>query len=82
MVLEDDEQVKVLTVCQSRKDSIEDAMEDVHEEVRSYGSIMMEQLTGSEEGRIDHALQELVEKNVNVMLEIALSNETVVAASS
>ncbi|KNA02864.1 hypothetical protein SOVF_214610, partial [Spinacia oleracea] len=49
--------VQVLTVCQSRKDSLEESVEDVNEEVRSYGSYMMERLTGSEDGRIDHVLQ-------------------------
>ncbi|KAK4792653.1 hypothetical protein SAY86_023088 [Trapa natans] len=51
---------KVLTVCQSRKrDTVEDApedREDRHE--RSYGSLMIERLTGSEDGRIDHVLQD------------------------
>ncbi|CAL5414291.1 unnamed protein product [Camellia sinensis] len=32
--------------------------EDTHEKERSYGSIMMERLTGSEDGRIDHMLQD------------------------
>lgn len=50
--------VKVLTACQSRKESLEDMAEDVTEEVRSYGSLMMERLTESEEGRIDHVLQD------------------------
>ncbi|XP_056683543.1 phospholipase SGR2 isoform X2 [Spinacia oleracea] len=50
--------VQVLTVCQSRKDSLEESVEDVNEEVRSYGSYMMERLTGSEDGRIDHVLQD------------------------
>ncbi|GAB4839531.1 hypothetical protein Ancab_029057 [Ancistrocladus abbreviatus] len=51
--------VKVLTVCQSRnRDSDEEAAENVQEEPRSYGSIMMERLTGSEEGRVDHVLQD------------------------
>lgn len=31
--------------------------EDVKEKERSYGSIMIERLTGSEDGRIDHVLQ-------------------------
>ncbi|XP_048500563.1 phospholipase SGR2 isoform X3 [Beta vulgaris subsp. vulgaris] len=53
--------VQVLTVCQSRKkDRLEEEVEDVSEEVRSYGSYMMERLTGSEEGRIDHVLQKLL----------------------
>lgn len=52
--------VKVLTVCQSKnRDSLEEAAEDGQEKKeRSYGSLMMEQLTGSEEGRIDHVLQD------------------------
>ncbi|OVA14553.1 DDHD [Macleaya cordata] len=50
---------KVLTVCQSRADDIEDTTENDQEtEGRSYGSIMMERLTGSENGRIDHMLQD------------------------
>ncbi|XP_042484087.1 phospholipase SGR2-like [Macadamia integrifolia] len=52
--------VKVLTVCQSKnKDNIEEDTEnDEVVEERSYGSIMMEQLTGSQDGRIDHVLQD------------------------
>ncbi|XP_065870375.1 phospholipase SGR2-like isoform X2 [Euphorbia lathyris] len=51
--------IKVLTVCQSRMDSLEDEAEnDGDEEQRTYGSLMMERLTGSEEGRIDHMLQD------------------------
>lgn len=50
--------VKVLTVCQSRKDNLDEEVENDFEEVRSYGSYMMERLTGSEEGRIDHVLQD------------------------
>ncbi|KAB1210959.1 Phospholipase SGR2 [Morella rubra] len=52
--------VKVLTVCQSRSaDSLEEGGEDSQgREERSYGSLMMERLTGSEEGRIDHMLQD------------------------
>ncbi|KAK9269952.1 hypothetical protein L1049_025525 [Liquidambar formosana] len=51
---------KVLTVCQSRnRDRLEEAPEISEEKrERSYGSIMMERLTGSEEGRIDHMLQD------------------------
>ncbi|XP_043809392.1 phospholipase SGR2 isoform X6 [Manihot esculenta] len=53
-------QVKVRTVCQSRSmDGLEERAENVHEkEERTYGSLMMERLTGSEEGRIDHTLQD------------------------
>ncbi|XP_057975003.1 phospholipase SGR2 isoform X2 [Malania oleifera] len=52
--------IKVLTVCQTRNmDSLEDSTENAQErEERSYGSIMMERLTGSENGRIDHMLQD------------------------
>nr|GMD15513.1 Phospholipase SGR2 [Ipomoea batatas] len=51
--------VKVLTFCESRNNNNEE--EGTHEaqvrDDRSYGSIMMEKLTGSEDGRIDHVLQ-------------------------
>ncbi|KAI3417449.1 DDHD domain-containing protein [Psidium guajava] len=52
--------VKVLTVCQSKnRDYLEEAAEAGQEkQERSYGSLMMEELTGSEEGRIDHVLQD------------------------
>lgn len=52
--------VKVLTACQSRNaDGVEEEEEHGQEnEERSYGSIMMERLTGSQEGRIDHMLQD------------------------
>ncbi|KDP45614.1 hypothetical protein JCGZ_17221 [Jatropha curcas] len=52
--------IKVLTVCQSRnKDGLEEGAENAEEkEERTYGSLMMERLTGSEEGRIDHMLQD------------------------
>ncbi|KAL8167211.1 hypothetical protein V2J09_008710 [Rumex salicifolius] len=48
---------KVLTVCQTKNnDDLEE--EEVKEKERSYGSIMIEQLTGREEGRVDHVLQD------------------------
>ncbi|XP_022152435.1 phospholipase SGR2 isoform X2 [Momordica charantia] len=52
--------VKVLTVCQSRKaDVLEEGADDLQEgELKSYGVAMMERLTRSEEGRIDHMLQD------------------------
>lgn len=52
--------VKVLTVCQSQSaDRLEEGEEDYQEkEEKSYGSLMMERLTGSEEGRIDYMLQD------------------------
>ncbi|XP_060196082.1 phospholipase SGR2 isoform X2 [Lycium barbarum] len=52
--------VKVITLCQSRdKDGEDEGPQDSQEiEERSYGSIMMERLTGSEDGRVDHVLQD------------------------
>lgn len=50
--------VKVLTICQSGKEGLEEDIEKDTEEVRSYGSYMMERLTGSKDGRIDHVLQD------------------------
>ncbi|CAM0910742.1 unnamed protein product [Alopecurus aequalis] len=41
----------------SKNDAEEDD-ESAHEEERSYGSMMMERLTGSPDGRVDHVLQE------------------------
>ncbi|XVF63425.1 hypothetical protein PTKIN_Ptkin09bG0086100 [Pterospermum kingtungense] len=50
--------VKVLTVCQSRNaDDLEDRENAEEKEEKSYGSLMIERLTGSEEGRIDNVLQ-------------------------
>ncbi|KVI01294.1 DDHD-like protein [Cynara cardunculus var. scolymus] len=52
--------VKVLTVCQSRDsddDHEEETSEQPEEIERSYGSIMLERITGSRDGRIDHVLQ-------------------------
>ncbi|KAL5543212.1 hypothetical protein UlMin_010922 [Ulmus minor] len=50
----------VLTVCQSRNlDGPEEGEEnDQDKEETSYGSLMMERVTGSTEGRIDHMLQD------------------------
>ncbi|KAJ8759326.1 hypothetical protein K2173_006846 [Erythroxylum novogranatense] len=51
--------VKVLTVCHSRSmDSTLDAENIQENEGRTYGSLMMEMLTGSEDGRIDYMLQD------------------------
>ncbi|XP_059641783.1 phospholipase SGR2 isoform X2 [Cornus florida] len=52
--------VKVLTFCQSRnKDGLDEESENAQGKYeRSYGSIMMERLTGNEDGRIDHVLQD------------------------
>ncbi|OMP07951.1 Shoot gravitropism [Corchorus olitorius] len=51
--------VKVLSVCQSRNTDNQEGVEEVEEkEERSYGSLMIERLTGNESGRIDHVLQD------------------------
>ncbi|KAJ0969391.1 hypothetical protein J5N97_022268 [Dioscorea zingiberensis] len=51
--------VKVVNVFRPRnKNSIEAAVEDEHSKEKSYGSIMIEKLTQSEDGRIDHVLQD------------------------
>ncbi|XP_074340149.1 phospholipase SGR2 isoform X2 [Apium graveolens] len=50
--------VKVVTLCQSRNDDSNDEESEVTEEERSYGSFMLERLTGSEQGRVDHVLQD------------------------
>ncbi|KAL2454456.1 Phospholipase SGR2 [Abeliophyllum distichum] len=50
--------VKVLTFCESRCKSDLDEEPENSQEERSYGSVMMERLTGSEDGRIDHVLQD------------------------
>lgn len=52
--------VKVLTLCESRSNGEQDEQHDsTHgKKERSYGSIMMDRLTGSEDGRIDHVLQD------------------------
>ncbi|KAL3616262.1 Phospholipase sgr2 [Castilleja foliolosa] len=52
--------VKVLTICESRhNDDQAEESEDTHEnEERSYGSVVMERLTGSVDGRVDHVLQD------------------------
>ncbi|KAL8223191.1 hypothetical protein R6Q57_020590 [Mikania cordata] len=50
--------VKMLTICQSRDNhDHEETPEEPEEIERSYGSIMLERLTGSQDGRIDHVLQ-------------------------
>ncbi|XP_017252541.1 phospholipase SGR2 isoform X2 [Daucus carota subsp. sativus] len=54
--------VKVVTLCQSRNDDSNEEESEVTEEERSYGSLMLERLTGSEKGRVDHVLQELLER--------------------
>ncbi|KAM7477268.1 hypothetical protein LguiB_024511 [Lonicera macranthoides] len=52
--------VKVLTLCESRNNDIMDEASDdaQQKEERSYGSLMIERLTGTEDGRIDHVLQD------------------------
>ncbi|KAJ8574303.1 hypothetical protein K7X08_026108 [Anisodus acutangulus] len=52
--------VKVVTLCQSRHKDDEDEGSQKSQEIedRSYGTIMMERLTGSEDGRVDHVLQD------------------------
>ncbi|CAN1196207.1 Phospholipase SGR2 [Linum perenne] len=53
--------VKVLTMCQSRTEKESDETEEAAVEEnreRTYGSLMMERLTGSEQGRVDHMLQD------------------------
>ncbi|KAK7263811.1 hypothetical protein RJT34_31408 [Clitoria ternatea] len=47
----------VVTLCQTRMENIEGASSEDEEEP-SYGSFMMERLTGSKSGRIDHMLQD------------------------
>ncbi|KAF1873815.1 hypothetical protein Lal_00029521 [Lupinus albus] len=48
---------KVLTICQSSLENAEGESSEEGEEA-SYGSLMMERLTGSNDGRIDHMLQD------------------------
>ncbi|XP_061362840.1 phospholipase SGR2 [Gastrolobium bilobum] len=50
--------VKILTVCQSRNMENIEGESSEEEEETSYGSFMMERLTGSTRGRIDHMLQD------------------------
>ncbi|WOL03623.1 phospholipase SGR2 [Canna indica] len=51
--------VYMVRVFQSRnKDNNEGTANDIQQNDRSYGSIMMERLTGSQDGRVDHALQD------------------------
>ncbi|XP_039137862.1 LOW QUALITY PROTEIN: phospholipase SGR2 [Dioscorea cayenensis subsp. rotundata] len=52
-------QVKVVNIFRSKnKNDIDASVEDEHNTEKSYGSIMIEKLTGSEDGRIDHVLQD------------------------
>ncbi|XP_052733810.1 phospholipase SGR2 isoform X4 [Vigna angularis] len=49
---------KVITLCQSRKFDNSEGESSEEEEETSYGSFMIERLTGSKSGRIDHMLQD------------------------
>lgn len=51
---------RVLTICQSKiSDRLEESEDtDDEKDGRSYGSLMMERLTGTRDGRIDHMLQD------------------------
>ncbi|KAL7124629.1 hypothetical protein ABFS83_14G061800 [Erythranthe nasuta] len=52
--------VKVLTICESRSndEQAEESGNTQERTERSYGSVMIERLTGTENGRIDHVLQD------------------------
>ncbi|KAI3965003.1 hypothetical protein MKW92_026283 [Papaver armeniacum] len=50
--------VKLLTLCHLGDGDNIEAESNQEAQERSYGSIMMEKLTGSKEGRIDHTLQD------------------------
>ncbi|KAI3835110.1 hypothetical protein MKW92_048963 [Papaver armeniacum] len=50
--------VKVLSICSKKADTEDSTEDDEETKERSYGSLMMETLTGSENGRIDHMLQD------------------------
>uniref|UniRef100_A0A1J3HS01 Phospholipase SGR2 n=1 Tax=Noccaea caerulescens TaxID=107243 RepID=A0A1J3HS01_NOCCA len=56
----DSVRTRVLTICQSKSaDKLEETEEsDDEKDGRSYGSLMMERLTGTQDGRIDHMLQD------------------------
>ncbi|KAG6529904.1 hypothetical protein ZIOFF_012121 [Zingiber officinale] len=51
--------VNIVSMFQSQnKDKNKDTLDACKENERSYGSIMMEKLTDTEDGRVDHALQD------------------------
>ncbi|XP_047939773.1 phospholipase SGR2-like [Salvia hispanica] len=51
--------VKVLTLCESKSDDEDEQSASSHKKnERSYGMIMMNRLTGSRDGRVDHVLQD------------------------
>ncbi|KAG6415522.1 hypothetical protein SASPL_122934 [Salvia splendens] len=53
------DRVKVLTLCESRSDDEDEQSASSHKKnERSYGMIMMNRLTGSRDGRVDHVLQD------------------------
>ncbi|EOA39604.1 hypothetical protein CARUB_v10008231mg [Capsella rubella] len=56
----DSVRTRVLTICQSKSADNLDEMEETDDEKdgRTYGSLMMERLTGTRDGRIDHMLQD------------------------
>ncbi|KAJ4916987.1 Phospholipase SGR2 [Raphanus sativus] len=56
----DSVRTRVLTICQSKiSDRLEESEDsDDEKDGRSYGSLMMERLTGTRDGRIDHMLQD------------------------
>ncbi|XP_010499700.1 PREDICTED: phospholipase SGR2-like isoform X2 [Camelina sativa] len=56
----DSVRTRVLTICQSKSADKLDEIEETDDEKdgRSYGSLMIERLTGTQDGRIDHMLQE------------------------
>lgn len=49
-------------------------LDALKEEERSYGSIMIEKLTGNEDGRVDHALQVRGKHSPFVSLAVILSD--------
>lgn len=50
---------KVVSVFSSnQKDNMEGTEDNIQEKERTYGSLMMERLTGSEDGHVDYVLQE------------------------
>ncbi|XP_077224242.1 phospholipase SGR2-like isoform X2 [Tasmannia lanceolata] len=72
--------VKMVNVFQSRnKNNMQEAIEDVQEaKERTYGSIMMKRLTGSENGRVDHVLQDITFKYAYIA---AIGSHTVVGCA-
>ncbi|KAG7656080.1 Alpha/Beta hydrolase fold [Arabidopsis suecica] len=58
----DSVRTRVLTICQSKSADNLDEMEETDDEKddRSYGSLMIERLTGTRDGRIDHMLQIMI----------------------